>query len=131
MQNLNTYIPTEEFYNSRHQPITNLADLNSRPYDSWINCNNYSSFTIEVRGATSIDATVQGCVNMTDVNGDRLKPEDRKYSALKIINLTTFDIEEKITKDGLYQVSSSGIPEIKLNIIAIEGNVIIVGTGGN
>lgn len=131
MQNLNTYIPTEEFYNSRHKPITSLADLNSRPYDSWINCNNYSSFTIEVSGATSIDATVQGCVNMTDVDGNRLKPEDRKYSALKIINLTTFDIEEKITKDGLYQIASSGIPEVKLNVTAIEGNVIIVGAGGN
>lgn len=131
MENLNTYIPTKEFYDSRQNPITSITDLNNREYDSWINKNNDSAFVIEVRGATSISAAVQGCVNMTDPNGDRLAPQQRQYSALKIINLTTLDMVDKIAANGLYQICSAGIPEIKLSITAIAGNAIIVGAGGN
>lgn len=34
MQNLNVYVPTKEFYDSRQKPIQNLADLSARKDDS-------------------------------------------------------------------------------------------------
>lgn len=66
---------------------------------------------------------------MTTKDGDRLPVAERVYTPLKAINLATLEVVDSITTNGLYQICSAGIPEIRLQISAVEGNVIIVGAG--
>jgi hypothetical protein len=131
MENLNAYVRTKEFCDSRKKPITSIEDFNSREFDTWINATNASTFVIEISGATTIEAKVGGCINMTDVDGSRLEPSKRPYVELALVNLSTFQVVNTITDNGLYQVSTSGIPEVVISIEKLEGNVVIVGAGSD
>ena len=125
MRNLNTHIPVKEFYNSRREPITSLADLKARKKDSWTNCTNASSFTLEISGATSIKCKLKGCININDVNEKRL--EERVYHPIQMIDLSNYSLVDEITKDGLYMIAITGIQEIMPEITEVSGAAIIVG----
>lgn len=121
IRNLNTYIPVKEFYNSRREPITSLADLKARKKDSWTNCTNASSFTLEISGATTMKCKLKGCININDVN------EKRVYHPIQMIDLSNYSLVDEITKDGLYMIAITGIQEIMPEITEVSGVAIIVG----
>ena len=125
--NVNVYIPTKEFFNSRAKPLTAVPT----EQDTWYNKGGVDQFVIEVSGAEEIKATVEGCINLCDVNGNRLSVNERAFSALKIIDLSTLTTTDEITKNGLYAVGVGGVANIRINITALSGNVIIVGSTGS
>jgi hypothetical protein len=129
--NLNTHVITKEFYNSRRIPVVDLNDLSKRKDDSWINSKNISTFIIEVSGAEEIEATVLSCINMTNISGERLEVSQRPYTPISLIDLSTLEVVHTITKNGLYQMGSSGLPEVRLNITKLSGNVVIIGAGSD
>ena len=70
--------------------------------------------------ATNIDVQIFG---QTDINSD--------FVPLSCINMTTFNVDSKITTAGIYAVPADGVCKIKAKVNAVAGgNVTVVGRLG-
>lgn len=62
MTNFNSYLPVKEYWDSRAVPLTSVPGKD----DITANDKGWSIYVIEVSGATNIDATVLGALNIND-----------------------------------------------------------------
>lgn len=125
-KNFNSPIPVKEFFNSRVTPLTAVPTT----VDTWFN-GGYDTFIVEVSGTGSISAKVMGCVNICDPDGKRLPAADRPFTALKVINLKSFDVTDTISSAGIYAVGVQGIANVKVDIISLSGSFTVVGSCGD
>lgn len=65
--------------------------------------------------ATNIDVQILG---QTDINAD--------FVPLSCINMTTFDVDSKITAAGIYAVPVDGVCKIKAKVNAVSGGKVTV-----
>ena len=70
--------------------------------------------------ATNIDVQILG---QADINAD--------FVPLSCINMTTFDVDSKITAAGIYAVPADGVCKIKAKVNSVAGgNVTVFGRLG-
>ena len=83
---------------------------------------NLGSQIVVRAGGTAANIDVQ-ILGQTDINAD--------FVPLSCINMTTFDVDSKITTVGIYAVPVDGVCKIKAKVNAVAGgNVTVFGRLG-
>lgn len=88
--------------------------------------NGFDLLVLEVSGATTIEAVVEGCINNIDADGNQLDEADCVYTELTIMDIG-YNIVEKIEDNGIYYIGINGCSRVRVNATALTGSVKIVG----
>lgn len=108
------------FYDSVKNPITQ-SGISSPCYNA-----GYDTLILEISGADSISATVEGCVNSIDSNSNSLEESDCPYTSLSIMD-KEYNFIDSITSDGIYYIAINGCSRVRINTASITGSARIVG----
>ncbi len=123
MTNFNSPVPTKEFWNSREVPLTSAPTTD----DITTNDKGWSVYVIEVTGATTISATVEGALKINDASN---QPTTPTYQPIALIDLTTLEKVDSIDDNGRFAAVILGVAQFRIRITSLSGSVTICGTQG-
>ena len=91
-----------------------------------LNCNGaINEALLSVEGATTVDMTVEACVNNKDLNGNLLDDDECTWVTVALINASTFEVVEKVEDNGAYHLSLGGFSKVRVNPTTLTGDSIV------
>ena len=110
------------FFDSVKHPVSEAGESDA------FNNNGFSLMTLEISGASAINAKVQGCVNVLNENGDMMEAEDLVWVDLGMFNVQDFKLIKNVEDNGSWFVGIAGFSKIRVNIDSVSGEATVVGT---
>lgn len=109
------------FFNSVKEPVAKNGISES------FKNNGFSNLTLEVSGATNINLTIEGCVNILNAKDTALQDSECQWTPLVALDNKNFAICENIESNGIYSISIGGVSRVRIKITSISGAATIVG----
>lgn len=105
---------------------TIFTDLTERTPSKVLNCNGtINEALLSVEGATTVDMTVEACVNDKDLDGKPLDDDECTWVTIALINASTFEVVEKVEDTGAYHLSLGGFSKVRVNPTTLTGDFIV------